>query len=163
MPKTLRYDHYVLLGIPRGANEQQIKQAYRERVKRCHPDRDPSPQATKLFRAVHEAYTELMDPARRTIYDERLRHYRPSNSASSTIRTTQPGRGRSRSGRTEADRPVNRVAFLGLHITGLCFGVSLVSGILLGIVFLDWPPIALLFCAPGLAIIPDSWSGIRPE
>jgi hypothetical protein len=162
MPKMLRYDHYVLLGIPRGASERQIKQAYRERVKRCHPDRDPSPQATMIFRAVHDAYTELMDPAKRSIYDERLRHYRPSHTTT-TDRSAQHRRTHRPSGSIEVDRPVNRFAFLGLHITGLCFGVSLVAGILLGITFLDWPPIALLFCAPGLAIIPDSWSGIRPE
>jgi curved DNA-binding protein CbpA len=162
MPEPLRYDHYVLLGIPRGASEQQIKQAYRERVKRCHPDRDPSPNATVLFRAVHDAYSELMDPERRSLYDDRLRGYRPIQ-ASSNSSSAQTFRSKRSQPAQEPDRPVNRFAFLGLHITGLCFGVALVTGILLGITFMDWPPIALLFCAPGLAIIPDSWSGIRPE
>jgi hypothetical protein len=159
MPAPLRYDHYVLLGLSRDATEGQIKRAYRERVKHCHPDRDPSPKATALFLAVHEAYTELMDPDRRLQYDERLRFYKPVNQVPEASRHSR----RDRHDINEPDTPVNRFAFLGLHITGLCFGVALVVGILLGITFLEWPPIALLFVVPGLAIIPDSWSGLRSE
>lgn len=58
---------------------------------------------------------------------------------------------------------MNRFAFIGLHITGLCFGVTLVTGILLGITFFAWPSFTLVFCALGLAIIPDSLSGVTVE
>ncbi|MEZ4738093.1 MAG: J domain-containing protein [Flavobacteriales bacterium] len=162
MPAPLRYDHYVLLGLSRDATEGQIKRAYRERVKHCHPDRDPSPKATALFLAVHEAYSELMDPDRRSLYDERLRFYKPVGRTTEPFRHSQRSR-QYRRDTHEPDTPVNRFAFLGLHVTGLCFGVALVVGILLGITFLEWPAIALLFVAPGLAIIPDSWSGLRSE
>ncbi len=56
---------------------------------------------------------------------------------------------------------MNRFAFIGLHVTGLCFGVALVSGILIGVTFLEWPYFTLVFCLPGLAVLPDSIEGIR--
>jgi hypothetical protein len=158
MHEPLRYDHYRVLGISRDASSKQIKQAYRERAKDCHPDRNPSPRAAALFHAVHMAYEELKDPMKRRSYDDRLQHYRYTS-------TTRPQAGPAPKHRTpmEADRdlPVNRFAFVGLHVTGLCFGVALVSGILVGITFFQWPPFTLVFCLPGLAVIPDSLSGIR--
>ncbi|HQW07113.1 MAG: J domain-containing protein [Flavobacteriales bacterium] len=156
MSETIRYDHYKVLGVERSASLRQIKQAYRALVKRCHPDRNPAPQAASLFHAVHRAYEELSDPVRRRNYDERLRHYRPL-----TTCAAPPVRPHSTNYRTARDRPVNRFAFIGLHITGLCFGVTLVTGILLGITFFAWPSFTLVFCALGLAIIPDSLSGLR--
>lgn len=165
--EPLRYDHYRVLGVPRSASTKEIKQAYRERVKSCHPDKNASPQASALFRLVHEAYSELSDPDRRQLYDERLPFYRHArqpitdqgsadftNYRRASFRRPQP--------RDEGPvRPVQRFAFVGLHVTGLCFGVGLITGILIGIVFFAWPPGTLLFCLPGIALIPDSLAGIR--
>ena len=162
-PEPLRYDHYRVLGVPRSASAKQIKQAYRELVKSCHPDKSDSPQAASLFQLVHEAYSELSDPGRRKLYDERLLFYRHASqprtnhgSADHTHDKRAPIR------RSEGPvRPVQRFAFVGLHVTGLCFGIALISGILVGTVFFDWPPGTLLFCLPGIALIPDSLAGIR--
>ncbi len=165
--EPLRYDHYRVLGIARSASAKEIKQAYRERVKSCHPDKNASPQAASLFRLVHEAYLELSDADRRLLYDERLSFYRPAGQP-----TADPGssnfstyrRGPFRKTAPEHDgpvRPVQRFAFVGLHVTGLCFGVGLITGILVGILFFAWPPGTLLFCLPGIALIPDSIAGIR--
>ncbi len=166
-PEPLRYDHYRVLGVPRSASAKEIKQAYRERVKSCHPDKNASPQAASLFHLVHEAYSELSDPARRHLYDERLPFYRYAGQAATDkgstsfsnyrkgpFRKTEPGN-------EGPVRPVQRFAFVGLHVTGLCFGVGLITGILVGIVFFAWPPGTLLFCLPGIALIPDSLAGIR--
>jgi hypothetical protein len=52
-------------------------------------------------------------------------------------------------------------AFVGLHLTGLVFGLVLVIGILAGITFSDWPWYAAILTLPGLVLIPDAWEGLR--
>ncbi|HRH69006.1 MAG TPA: J domain-containing protein [Flavobacteriales bacterium] len=166
-PEPLRYDHYRVLGVPRSASAKEIKQAYRDRVKSCHPDKNTSPQAASLFRLVHEAYSELNDPDRRQLYDERLQFYRSAGQpnaypGSGPISNQRKGPFRKTEPHFEGPvRPVQRFAFVGLHVTGLCFGVGLIAGILVGTVFFHWPPGTLLFCLPGIALIPDSLAGIR--
>ena len=160
MDQLLRYDHYKVLGVPRDASSQQIKRAYRERVKQCHPDRSGAVNAAQVFQAVHDAYNTLIHIERRTRYDEQLRFYREAIEP-----TADPHGHRTRTFRyqreEEPDRPVHRFAFFGLHITGLLFGAVLITGILIGIIFFDWPLYMLFFSAPGIAVIPDSISGLR--
>lgn len=57
---------YAVLGLGRGASLDEIKRAYRERVRRCHPDHGGSEDA---FRQLQEAYELLADPSRRARYD----------------------------------------------------------------------------------------------
>ncbi|MEO8588505.1 MAG: J domain-containing protein [Flavobacteriales bacterium] len=163
MEGTLRYDHYKVLDVPRDATPDRIKRAYRERVKDWHPDRNPSPKAAAVFQAVHEAYSVLSDADLRQRYDERLQFYRQATPTEATApkRDHYPFSGGRSAGNGERDRPVNRFAFYGLHLTGLLFGVTLVMGILIGVTFWDWPMYILFFTAPGLAVIPDSWEGLK--
>jgi len=164
MEQTLRYDHYKVLCVPRDATPDRIKRAYREQVKDWHPDRNPSPRAAAVFQAVHEAYRVLSDADLRHRYDERLRFYRQAAApkyAATSDRARSPIHGRRHEISDVPDRPVHRFAFYGLHLTGLAFGVTLVMGILIGFTFFDWPGYILLFTVPGLAIIPDSWEGLR--
>lgn len=159
MRGSLRYDHYRVLGIMRDASTHQVKKAYRERVKLCHPDRNGSPEAARQFQAVQEAYETLRDGELRRTYDALLsgyRHVQPPPADGSPPRA-QGGERYA----TRGDRPVNRFAFIGLHVTGLCFGVILITGILVGITFLDWPLYLLVFCLPGIVVIPDSLAGLR--
>jgi curved DNA-binding protein CbpA len=66
-------DHYQLLGIPRNAGLRQIKTAYRNLAKRCHPDRNQgSEAAAELFRQANLAYRVLSNPAQRRRYDQEL-------------------------------------------------------------------------------------------
>ncbi len=159
----LRYDHYKLLGIGRDASPAQIKRAYRRRVKDCHPDINPSPKAATVFRAVHEAYDVLSDVSKRSRYDKELRYYRQA--PPSPPPPTDPKRYSHRRRPMEAPEAspgtVDRYAFFGLHLTGLLFALILVSGILVGITFHDWPVLTLIFTALGLAVIPDSLNGLR--
>ena len=61
------FDPYDLLGIPRTANAQAIKTAYRQRVQTAHPDRGGDPE---VFIAVARAFSLLSDPEARQLYDE---------------------------------------------------------------------------------------------
>lgn len=65
-------DRYALLGVPRNESEVGIRAAFRDLVKRHHPDR-AGPEGAERFREVVEAYRVLADPARRRAYDEDLR------------------------------------------------------------------------------------------
>lgn len=160
MSPQLRYDHYKVLGIPRDASVGQIKSAYRDRVKHCHPDRNPSPKAGTVFHAVHEAYRVLSDPGLRDDYDERLRNYRAANSEMHPPPPTQ--RPFQRTPRPERPpTPVERFAYRGLHVTGLLFGSTLTATSLIGLVFLGWPSYMLALCIPGIAVLPDSIAGLK--
>jgi DnaJ-class molecular chaperone len=65
-------DYYVTLGVPRTETAAGIRSAYRDLVKKHHPDRSGSADA-EAFREVVEAYQILSDPTLRHRYDERLR------------------------------------------------------------------------------------------
>ena len=63
-------DAYQLLGVQRDANDAQIRAAYRERVKRMHPDRHGGTEAAHLaFLELQAAYEILSDPNRRAAHD----------------------------------------------------------------------------------------------
>jgi uncharacterized membrane protein YsdA (DUF1294 family) len=62
-------DYYAILGVPRNATPEQIKEAYRRLAKEYHPDRNPSPEAEERFKLINEAYQVLSDPAKRAEYD----------------------------------------------------------------------------------------------
>jgi molecular chaperone DnaJ len=63
-------DYYEVLGVPRDANDQQIKSAYRRQAMKYHPDRNPgSAEAEESFKEAAEAYAVLCDPQKRAAYD----------------------------------------------------------------------------------------------
>ena len=63
-------DLYVVLGLPHGATEADIKRAYRRLARRFHPDINPGDRtAATRFRQIVEAYETLIDPDRRSRYD----------------------------------------------------------------------------------------------
>jgi curved DNA-binding protein CbpA len=63
--------HYRVLGLERGASEEEIRSQFRKLVKRCHPDRTEDPKSRKEFQRLHKAYKVLGDPERREEYDKR--------------------------------------------------------------------------------------------
>jgi DnaJ-class molecular chaperone len=65
-------DYYVTLGVPRTETTAGIRFAFRDQVKRHHPDRSGA-EGGEAFREVVEAYRVLSDPTLRDRYDERLR------------------------------------------------------------------------------------------
>jgi molecular chaperone DnaJ len=66
-------DYYETLGVPKNANEEEIKKAYRKLAMKHHPDRnhgDTSKDAEAKFKEVKEAYEMLSDGQKRAAYDQ---------------------------------------------------------------------------------------------
>jgi molecular chaperone DnaJ len=66
-------DYYETLGVPKNANDDEIKKAYRKLAMKHHPDRnhgDTSKDAEAKFKEVKEAYEMLSDGQKRAAYDQ---------------------------------------------------------------------------------------------
>ncbi len=64
-------DYYRVLGVERGADEKEIKRAYRKLARQYHPDLNPgNKEYEKKFKEVNEANEVLSDPEKRKRYDE---------------------------------------------------------------------------------------------
>src|ERR687884_1332509 len=63
-------DPYDVLGVPRDADEAQIKKAFRRLARELHPDvNQHDPDAEEKFKEAAEAYEVLIDGERRSVYD----------------------------------------------------------------------------------------------
>jgi curved DNA-binding protein len=63
-------DYYDVMGLERGASQDDIKRAYRKLARKYHPDVSKEADAEKRFKELGEAYAVLRDPEKRAAYDE---------------------------------------------------------------------------------------------
>lgn len=63
-------DLYTVLGVPREADEETIKKAYRKLAMKFHPDKNPGKGAEDKFKEVNQANDVLSDKKKRALYDE---------------------------------------------------------------------------------------------
>ncbi len=64
-------DLYAVLGVPKNANQDTLKKAYRKLAKDLHPDKNPgNDKAESRFKAVNHAFDVLGNESKRKLYDE---------------------------------------------------------------------------------------------
>ena len=60
MARSLR-ESYELLGLPTNASEEEVKRAYKQKARECHPDKNPGdPKATERFQALQQGYERIV-------------------------------------------------------------------------------------------------------
>lgn len=63
-------DYYEVLGVQKGADEKELKSAFRKLAKQFHPDASPGDKtAEHKFKEINEAYDVLKDPQKKAAYD----------------------------------------------------------------------------------------------
>lgn len=138
-------NHYQLLGIQPTASPQQIRRAYRDLSKLCHPDTTdlPAAIAKEQFQALNEAYATLSAPDKRLAYDYSIGYARVAVMQAPAY-LNRPATERSRYESSSAyldptDRPLSAGELFALFILGITFVCCLM--LVLAISFTQGKPV----------------------
>lgn len=70
----MKKNYYELLGVKCNATVEEIKKAYRKLAQKWHPDKNNGSKiAEEMFKQIKAAYDELIDAAKRKVYDLKLK------------------------------------------------------------------------------------------
>jgi curved DNA-binding protein CbpA len=69
-------DYYIILEIPFGATNEQVKSAFKKQAFRWHPDKNPSTDTKDRMQDINEAYLILKDSEARIRYDKEYEYYK---------------------------------------------------------------------------------------
>src|SRR2546421_9932440 len=90
---TPKHEYYETLGVPRKADAEEIRKAYRKLARKHHPDLNPGDKSSEeRFKNVQEAYDVLSDSKKRQMYDQ-FGFYSESGFAGPPPPTGQSGQG----------------------------------------------------------------------
>lgn len=67
---STKRDYYEVLGLTKGASEEEVKKAFREAARKHHPDVDKTAGAEARFKEINEAYQVLSNPEKKRAYDQ---------------------------------------------------------------------------------------------
>jgi len=122
-------DYYLILGVSPEADLEEMRAAYRDKMRRWHPDLTPDSDeesrqaATQMTARINEAYESLSDPKRRAVYDARR-----ADVSSPTERRSNSAPRRSQPTRRHPARPLVTVSLGG--IVAPLLGLTWASGLL---------------------------------
>ncbi|KTD30022.1 DnaJ C-terminal domain-containing protein [Legionella micdadei] len=74
-------DYYKIMGLERGASQDEIKRAYRKLARKYHPDVSKEENAEAKFKELGEAYEVLRDPEKRAKYDRYGQYWKEQEQA----------------------------------------------------------------------------------
>ena len=111
-------DYYAILGVAPGAHYAVIQAAYRELMRRFHPDVNASAEADARAKAINEAYACLRDEERRASYDWQ-RRARSAHARSARTRSAYARSAYARSANVDTEIPRSRPGWSGPSSAGV--------------------------------------------
>lgn len=168
---------YQILGLPFNASASDVKRAYREKAKACHPDISKSREAKKEFQLLNRAYSILSNAEKRRKYDllllyrhsllrEHIKKHREN--ARRNRRQKEGEKGWENASNMTSSTPSYRyyradpppLFKFGIYSTGILFGIGLFLSTIFSLMVNGWPWISSLILVPAVIVTYQGWNGM---